>query len=222
MFYYCCNKNKKDGGGLMNPVTEYKELSKAFDCYNKKFFAGVVPAAIITLRGAKSINGFFRFQSFAGRNGSSGEKIDEIALNPENFLRPEREVLSTLVHEMCHSWQFHFSKKCKRNSYHDNEWAEMMQNIGLVPSGTGQPGGKTTGQRMTHYIQEGGKFALYTAELLGSGWRLNYSRERDPEEVAGKKRATKTKYTCPECGVNAWGKLGINIVCGNCDQAMEF
>jgi len=204
----------------MQPVKEYEELSRAFDYYNRKLFEDNIPAAIITLRGKKSINGFFRFQSFSGRNGNPDERIDEIALNPENFLRSEKEVLSTLVHEMCHSWQFHFSKKSKKTSYHDNEWAGLMDSVGLVPSNTGKPGGKTTGQGMTHYIKKGGKFDTCTGELLKSGWHLNYSRESDPEAVAKKKRETKTKYSCPECGVNAWGKLGINLVCGDCKEVM--
>lgn len=205
----------------MQPVQEYKELSRAFDYYNRKLFSGEIPPAIITLRGKKSINGFFRFQSFAGRNGNSSERLDEIALNPENFLRSEKEVLSTLVHEMCHAWQYHFGKKSRKTAYHDNEWARCMTSIGLVPSDTGEPGGSMTGQGMTHYIEDGGLFDSYTDELLGSGWKLNYTRESDPEPVAKKKRESKTKYTCPACGLNVWGKSGINVVCGECEEAME-
>jgi hypothetical protein len=95
-----------------------------------------------------------------------------------------------------------------------------MISIGLVPSDTGEPGGNMTGQGMTHYIEESGRFDNCTDELLGSGWKLNYMRESDPEAAAKKKRETKTKYSCPECGLNAWGKLGINLVCGGCDRAM--
>lgn len=205
----------------MQPVQEYKELSRAFDFYNEKLFDGKIPPAIITLRGKTSINGFFRFQSFSGRNGNPDEMIDEIALNPENFLRPENEVLSTLVHEMCHSYQFHYGTKSQKTDYHDNEWARYMLNVGLVPSDTGKPDGKKTGRGMTHYIEKGGRFNLLTDQLLQSGWKLNYTRESDPEGVVRKKRETKTKYSCPKCGVNAWGKLGINLVCGDCDEVME-
>jgi transcription elongation factor Elf1 len=42
----------------------------------------------------------------------------------------------------------------------------------------------------------------------------------DPEKRK-KKAASKTKYTCPGCGLNAWGKPAINLVCGDCDERME-
>ena len=35
-----------------------------------------------------------------------------------------------------------------------------------------------------------------------------------------KKAASKTRYTCPGCGVNAWGKGGLHLICADCDQSM--
>ncbi len=31
-----------------------------------------------------------------------------------------------------------------------------------------------------------------------------------------KKTASKTKYTCPACGQNAWAKPGAQLICGDC------
>jgi hypothetical protein len=50
-------------------------------------------------------------------------------------------VLSTLVHEQAHLWQHHFGKP-GRGRYHNREWAAKMVEIGLIPSATGEPGGK--------------------------------------------------------------------------------
>lgn len=41
------------------------------------------------------------------------------------------------------------------------------------------------------------------------------------EAAAKKKAASKTRYTCPGCGLNAWGKPGIYLICGECGQRME-
>ena len=30
----------------------------------------------------------------------------------------------------------------------------------------------------------------------------------------------KIKYTCPSCNMNAWGKPNLNILCGDCSQAL--
>jgi len=30
------------------------------------------------------------------------------------------------------------------------------------------------------------------------------------------KKASKTKFTCPECGQNAWAKPDAALICGDC------
>ena len=49
-----------------------------------------------------------------------------------------------------------------------------MKEIGLQPSTTGEPGGKETGQSVTHYILPGGPYATAYAKLrsLAEGARL--------------------------------------------------
>ena len=41
------------------------------------------------------------------------------------------------------------------------------------------------------------------------------------EAARKKKAASKTRYTCPACGLNAWAKPEIHIVCGDCDERMN-
>jgi transcription elongation factor Elf1 len=36
-----------------------------------------------------------------------------------------------------------------------------------------------------------------------------------------RKAASKTRYTCPTCGANAWAKQQTSVVCGDCEVAME-
>ena len=59
---------------------------------------------------------------------------------------------------LCVLEQAHFGSP-SRNGYHNREWAGLMERVGLVPSDTGAPGWKRTGQRMTHYVAEDGPFA---------------------------------------------------------------
>jgi predicted SprT family Zn-dependent metalloprotease len=65
--------------------------------------------------------------------------------------------MSTIVHEMVHHWQHHLGKP-SRSTPHNTEWANKMEAIGLMPSSTGQPGGKRTGHRVADYILPGGAF----------------------------------------------------------------
>jgi hypothetical protein len=91
-----------------------------------------------------------------------------------------------------------------------------------MPSDTGAPGGKQTGQRVSHYVIEGGPFDRTAEALLATGFCLNWQSvvvEREQERVA--KAQSKTKYTCPSCGQNAWAKPDAALLCGTCEEPME-
>ena len=158
----------------MNSPTQhtYDGFIQAYSHFNKNLFNGVLPYCMITMQRKNGAYGYFAGDRFGTRDGE--QKTDEIALNPTHFkAQTTEEILSTLVHEMVHLWQHHFGKPA-RTSYHNREWAVYMRGIGLIPSDTGQPGGKETGQRVSHYIATGGKFAKVCAELISSGYVLSY------------------------------------------------
>jgi predicted SprT family Zn-dependent metalloprotease len=200
----------------------YTELQQAYDFFNKSLFKGQLPPCLITMQRKSRTYGYFSGERW---NDHAGAVTDEIALNPMHFAtRSTEDVLSTLVHEMVHLWQHHFGKP-SRSSYHNKEWAAKMDTIGLTPSDTGQPGGKRTGQHMSHYVVAGGPYAKVSAELLASGFVISW-RDRSREDGLGKSKTTgkagvRTKYTCPECGVNAWAKPEVVLVCGACEVALE-
>ena len=98
---------------------------------------------LITLQRKSHTLGYFSSNRFSEALGQ--KLIDEIALNPDHLEgRSTREALSTLVHEMVHLWQAHFGD-VSRGGYHNAEWAAKMEEIGLMPSETGEPGGKNVG-----------------------------------------------------------------------------
>ncbi len=119
--------------------------------------------------------------------------------------------------------------------YHNKQWAEKMVNIGLVPTDTGQPGGKQTGQSITHLVAEGGAFeTAYDAmkkDLILPFVSIEYhaytsagtdENEEIDEENEEKKKAAeknkKVKYSCPGCEINVWGKPELNLHCNDCEQ----
>ncbi len=77
--------------------------------------------------------------------------------------------MQTLVHEQCHVWQNYYGKPSRR-SYHNREWADKMIAIGLMPSTTGRPGGKQTGQHMNDYVLAGGAFQTAAVDLMATGF----------------------------------------------------
>ncbi len=199
-----------------NPsVDTYALLNHAYEYFNKTLFAGELDNCLITLQRSKKAYGYFHFEIF--QNGE-GDKTDEIALNPEHFSRGIKDVLSTLVHEMAHLWQYHYGKP-SRNGYHNKEWGTKMKVVGLYPSNTGAEGGKETGQQMTHYIVKDGAFEKAFAE-----WEKQYAGVtlfHDVIRAAKKGKNTKIKYVCGGCDSKVWGKPGLSIGCEECERTMQ-
>ncbi|EHP44182.1 hypothetical protein OR16_04362 [Cupriavidus basilensis OR16] len=236
----------------------YAELEHAYRYFNERLFNNELPGCLFTLQRKRNTFGYYGPSRFLRRDARG--KSDEIALNPAFFaFRTVEKTLSTLVHEMVHQWQAHAGKP-SRNGYHNREWADKMESMGLMPSDTGAPDGNRVGQRMTHYILPGGPFdeacqALVASEILIS-W-VDVQAQTDPmaiqfavepagasipttdvdvdvdvdvealtalglrvdEDDQGKKR--KTKYTCPGCGINVWGKAALRLGCLACDNTLD-
>lgn len=175
----------------------------------------------------------------------AGDTTDEIAMNPTFFATdPLIVTLATIVHEMCHQWQYHFGKT-SRAGYHNKDWGDKMEAIGLMPSNTGKPGGKKTGQQMMDYPIIDGPFNHACAKLITEdfqiSWMDRFADQRSTNELKpggaialenlGVKiieehvdRSNRVKYT-HVCGitdkpVSVWGKPGLNVAC--CDCGITF
>lgn len=165
----------------------YAELQQAYDFYNEELFEGKLPPCLITFQREKRTMGYFSQNRWVSRKKQEGgeeevgqrpqpavDSADEIALNPEYFaVVPLMEILQTLVHEQTHQWQAYFGTP-SRTCYHNTEWANKMESLGLMPSDTGKPGGKKTGQSMGDYVIPGGKFYQVTQRLLASGFIVSW------------------------------------------------
>jgi predicted SprT family Zn-dependent metalloprotease len=206
----------------INPTElAYDKLNEAYSHFNRALFADALPACLITMQRKNKTYGYFAGDRFGSADGQ--EKADEIALNPSHFRdRTTEAILATLVHEMAHLWQHHHGK-ASRPGYHNAQWAERMRAIGLIPSDTEQPGGKETGQKMGHYVAENGAFAKAVASLIAGGFALPYVELWGDAEASKRKQkaSSKTKYTCPACGVNAWAKPDTRLICGDCELPLE-
>ncbi len=207
---------------IASPTRTYTSLDAAYDHFNRDLFSGQLPPCLITMQRHKGAYGYFCGERFASV-ADPKDITDEIALNPAHFARrTPTHTLSTLAHEMAHLWQHHGGKPGRRG-YHNREWAAKMREIGLIPSATGEPGGKETGEKVSHYIDEGGRFAAScTAFLASSAAILYHDRAGEGEDAARRKKAaSKTRYTCPSCRANAWAKPDAKLICGECDEPMQ-
>ncbi len=148
----------------------YGFVQAAFDHFNRELYDNELPQCILTFQREKNIFGYFSEDRWEGKAGTR----HEIALNPYFFVTHNPlELFQTLVHEMCHLWQHEYGKPSRR-SYHNKEWADKMESMGLMPSHTGAPGGKRTGQKMADYPIDGGRFFHACVAFSKAGYALPY------------------------------------------------
>jgi hypothetical protein len=229
---------KKQKKTLPTPTeAQFMNLNKAFDYFNMALFNGELRPCLLNLSRKKRTHGFLA--PYRWRETDKEEfTTHEISLTPTTLYREPILVFSTLVHEQCHLWQVEFGN-ASRGGYHNKEWALKMIEVGLMPTDTGQEGGKITGQSMTHLIIKGGAyekafekmskelilpFTSLDADLMQSQLSGgNATTKSGAKKGNGKKSSSssgKTKYSCP-CGFNVWGKPKLKIICGECEKAFE-
>jgi len=192
---------------------QYGSYNDAFDYFNHELFAGTLSACLLSFSRKARAAGFFSAERWSSRDGQ--ETMHEISLNPDLLARPPIEIMGTLVHEMVHLWQQEHGTP-SRSTYHNVEWADKMEQVGLMPSDSGQPGGKRTGQRMTYYVIIDGPFqrafeAMPAEHLLPwiSGQPLGGVRTSPG-------RRDKVPYECPGCRSKVWGRAGLELNCTPC------
>jgi|LSQA01.1.fsa_nt_gi hypothetical protein len=229
----------------MITTVQFKTLDDLYAFYNLALFAGTLSDCIINMSRHSGTYGFFASGRWKAEDSGDRKLVHEISLNPDHLDRPFVQWHATLVHEMVHLWQEDHGHP-SRGNYHNKEWAWKMEEVGLIPSETGQPGGKKTGQSMTHYVNPDGLFLQtfnrLTTETL-EALKLKYLPAMPAPDIARPGRAgtagtggvaglaggeeggeagavekynSKTKYSCP-CGTNVWGRPGLKIRCGECD-----
>ena len=198
---------------------QFGAFEAMFRHFNARLFEGRLPPVLLNFSRHQGALGFFAPARWT--RGEKGTTSHEISLNP-SWLRRRApiQVASTLVHEMCHLLQQERGTPGRRG-YHNEEWARIMDSVGLGPSTTGERNGKRVGQKVSHYIVEGGAFAKAFASMPETCNLPLLCDEPSPAAKAKAKKKNKTKYTCPGCSDNVWGKPELMIVCERCETRFE-
>ena len=189
---------------------QFTAYQQAFDYFSQTLFEKSLPDCMLSFsRRRSSSHTLFTVGQWQEEAGSAAP---EISLNLKQLSESEPiEVMATLVREMVHLWQEMYGKP-SGNGYYNREWAEKMQKIGLIPSATGLPGGKQTGQGLKHYIEPNGRFERAFRKMPAAClWPF-----RPAAFEGGKSRrySVKVMYRCVGCGTKLWGKGGLEILCG--------
>lgn len=223
----------------MKPTNEqFEAFQKLFNYFNEHLFNNELPNIILNFSRQAGTAGFFVPNHW---KNSNGKKTHEISINPNTFGQGKVYIISTLVHEMAHLWQQEFGEPGAKG-YHNREWANKMISIGLIPSDTGQEGGKQIGCKMSDYVETGGVLERLIDELPSEIWlpfetmeiltieqlQDALELEDDPvkieeieekiKEIETANKKVKSKYKCGGCGVSVWGKGNLNLICEDCEM----
>ena len=207
----------------MITTIQFKTLDDLYQFYNDAIFNGELSECIVNMSRHGGAFGFFAANRWRG-DGQEKKVVHEISINPDFMNREDRDWHSTLVHEMCQLWREDFGRP-SRGGYHNSQWADKMIQVGLMPSDTGEAGGKRTGQSITHYIIPGGKFEQVFNTLSREdlqNLRLRYKptlylpgRSASPEATGTKRKNRKIRTrgrAKAESGRNT--PVGAAVTCG--------
>jgi hypothetical protein len=151
------------------PGEFYERVHAIGQHFNRVLFDDALPTPLYTLRRGAGGLGHFAANRWCDENG---RVIAEISLSPELFAHHTWLMLmQTMAQQQCHLWQ-HVHGEPSRPGYHNAEWAAKMESIGLIPSSTGMPGGRRTGQAMSAYPIAAGKFVRACADLADGTLRM--------------------------------------------------
>ena len=188
----------------------YVEFYVAFTHFNHALFESGLPHCLITM--SRRGRGYFKAQAWLGR----GRVTDEISLSLGQLGAPTLDTLAVLVHEMTHQWQAYFGAPT-RSGYHNREWGARMETLGLIPSDTGRPGGKRTGQSMGHYVSDGGPFEQAAKPCEGPVGKcpssLSWS-DREPYRNS----STPARAVASMCGAASISPLTAQIAAYGCSK----
>lgn len=220
------------------PTTQqFTQYQRLYEYFNKELFKNELPFCLLILsRKTARVCGHFSKDRWTDRKGN---KTHEINLNPIYMAQADdMDICQTLVHEMCHLWQYEFGKP-SRAAYHNKEWANKMEEVGLTPSHTGHEGGRRTGQSMSDYPTPEGVFLkafhAMPKELLlpfksserikgikyeGGALVSDGTQAQGNTSPTPPKKKNKIKYSCT-CGNNVWGKPDLIIICGECNDPYQ-
>jgi hypothetical protein len=210
-------EHNENGVSTPTPTAQtYTVLEAAFAHFNRDLFNGVLPACLIVLNREAGTLGHFNPHKFVEIGGDA--RVDEIALNPAHFrVDTPKDVLSTLVHEMAHSWQWHFGKRT-RGGYHNEQWAARMRSIGLQPYSINDPD-KETGYAVAHRIVDDGLFDRSFKVVEATGQTLRWGDDV-PVSTDEKKKPKRMTFVCPDCDQKVMGIPKTRVRCDPCNLVM--
>lgn len=187
-------------------------LEKAFGVLNQTYFAGTLPAAVITIQSSPNCYGYITTHKVWR---DTKQNYYEINIGAEYLSRPIENVLATLMHEMVHLYCMVRGIKDTSNGarYHNKRFKAEAELRDLKIGYAKYVGYSITEPtyRFTKVIMENGLYEEISHYRTSGGGGNGSNRTSN-----AKKPTSTRKYICTCCGMSIRATKDVNIVCGDC------
>jgi hypothetical protein len=222
-------KAEKATGPMLNQSKQFVGL---FDYFNQNLFGGSLNSNRVMLlftRNKAVIGGYFSPDRWENEDG---DLLHEIALNANGIEGNMLNAFLFLIHEMCHLEQ-HEAGKASRPGYHNAEFVKRLKAMDITSLNMDKdpenPEKDKPGQRLSAELIEGGVAAEVIRAMpedLLFDWSAHSLQVDPPDKEKGgdgtgegekqrSRNGVRHKYTCAVCGLNAWSKPGVRLICGD-------
>lgn len=188
-------------------------LMNAFNTINAHYFGNELEKVVITLKEGAKKHAFGWIE--CNKNWKQGETArHEINISSDYLNRDINDIISTLMHEMCHLYalQHGIQDTSRANIYHNKKFKEIAEAHGLNVEFSEHIGYSLTSLKDTT--------AEWVSEYIPvSSFRV-YKMKAAEKIDKPKAKSSSRKYVCPCCGLIVRATKECNIICADCDETM--
>ena len=211
----------------MKQLTSYNRvagyLNKIFDLLNETFFENELSRPTITIQSTPRAYGHFslREDTWVSKLGGT----HEINIGAGTLARPIEEVVSTLLHEMVHYFNYERGvQDCSRgNTYHNRKFKEEAERRGLLVEHSDKYGWSHTSPSdlLLDFVLENDLSDILINRNEFSGFQMGATGTHSGTPITPTaKKSSSRKYICPCCGTSIRATKKVNIGCLDCGVPM--
>jgi len=198
------------------------DLETMFQMFNDRFYKGELQSPVITVSPDQTSGAYGWLTSWKAWQREGTEGYYEINMCAEHLNRSYEEVSTTLLHEMVHLWnlQVGVQDTSRGGTYHNKKFKLEADNRGLLISQHAK-----YGWTLSELSIDGYKFICENetlSEMKEKGFGLHRTKMSKVESKSASKKSSSRKYICSECGNSIRATKDINLICGDCNVAMEI
>ena len=211
----------------MKQLTSYNRvagyLNKIFDLLNEEFFENELSRPTITIQSTPRAYGHFSLREDTWVSKQGGPH--EINIGAGTLSRPIEEVVSTLLHEMVHYYNYERGvQDCSRgNTYHNRKFREEAERRGLIVEHSDKYGWSHTSPSdlLMDFVLENDLSEILINRNEFSGFQMGGTETHSGTSITPTaKKSSSRKYICPCCGTSIRATKKVNIGCLDCGVPM--